>query len=125
MTIYEPGESATRYADLLPGVISPLPAGVPSGAPLRVIVTSKAITVAWKAGDGIDRVDIPITEEQALGVRFSGGTVGDYSVSKQGSCGCGQNKLRSWKPWPGVNMTSYSAPGERIYGVPPTRYSRV
>ena len=120
--IYAPGDSVLLRCDLFPARISPLPAGVPEGQKIRVVVTERALTVLSSVG----RVDIEMTPEETAGVTYIGGMAGAYQVSRAGGCGCGAKALSGINPWPGV---TYVQPGRvsktsSAYGVPPTRWSR-
>lgn len=127
MTIYQPGDATALYADILPARIEPLPPGVPSNAKLRIIVTSKALTIGWQSGRDIERVDIPLTEEPTGGdggIQFRGGTVAGYTITKSGSCACGATRLQGWRAWPELTFTTQPSRPARVYGIPPQRFSR-
>lgn len=127
MSIYEAGDSAILYADVVPAHIEPHPEGVPGHVKLRAVVTDKALTVLWLAPAGaVERLDIPLAEGAiSENMTYRGGTVAGYNISKNGGCACGQSRLLGYKPWPGVTIVNHVRRSPQIYGVPPTRYTRV
>jgi hypothetical protein len=120
--IYEPGESVELYCDISHAMIDPLPAGVPAGTRLRVVVTQRALTVGWLSPTGeIGRVDLPMSEADTAEVTYMGGPVGGYAVGRAPGCsGCGAAGLNRWVPFDNITYLQRMPPGQ-IYGVPPQR----
>jgi hypothetical protein len=131
--MYAPGEVVTRYCDLTWANIAAADGSRPPGVPntrLRVIVTSRLITVVWAGAGGQvtaeSRLDIDVTEAETAGTSFRGGVVGDWTVSLVAGCGCGGAKIKGYDPFPGVVLVPdpNSAQPVMPYGVPPLRWSR-
>jgi len=124
--VFEPGDVTTVLCDLFPGLVTPLPEGVPPGMKIRVIVTQHSLTCAWLAGrQGLEpiigRVDIPLTPEETAGVTHLGGQAGAYHITRGPGCSCGAAGLKNWQPFPNVTLvgsTRYRAPAN------PDRFSR-
>lgn len=118
--IYEPGETVHILASILPASIIPRPEGVPAQAKLRVILTTRSITVAWSAGTivnvpEIGRVDIELTPEESAAATSAGGTIGSYSVARGSGCPCGSAALKSWNPFPGCKIINGAPTGQPRY----------
>lgn len=127
---YQPGDSTSVLTDLFPAAISPRPVEVPSGAKIRVIITTGCLTVAWLAGrEGmtpiIGRVDIPLAPEDTVGVNHLGGQAGAYLVERGPGCSCGAAGLKNWQPYPDVTLLRANTYVARVStATPQTRYSR-
>lgn len=130
--IYEPGQVVKIYADIYPATITPLPPGVPNNSSFkfRILITERAVTIAWSTGSGISRVDIEMDQEEiAPYVSYRGGVIAGYSIGERGGCpSCGARAIRGWSPFPGVNLVSTPIPPQPQPAVqqPPYtgRYSR-
>ena len=134
----------TRYTDLYPAKITPLPPGVPPGVKLRVLITDQYLTVGWLAGQ-IQRVDIPL-EPGAVGpeVTYEGGTITavmngvstDYTVARNPACSIcgGGTRMTGWDPFPDasyveeprqqVALAQRATSARQMTGLIPQRYTR-
>lgn len=132
--IYTKGETVLLHADIFPGFVRPLPPGVPGdGVRKRVLVTERALSVAWSVSGRVQRVDIPMSAEDTAQATLRGGAVGPYAVGQDRGCsGCGAGAIKSYKFWPGVVLKSEprvavaaaALKDDKTYGLPSTRYSR-
>ncbi|MGV1079731.1 MAG: hypothetical protein ACOYD1_07745 [Candidatus Nanopelagicales bacterium] len=129
--LFPPGAHVTIYMDLYPGVVDPLPPGVPNGRKLRVLITDRALTCAWLEGRAglepiIARVDVPLPAEDLNGASPMGGVIGPYTVSRADGCSCGAAGLKNWHPFPGVVLIqanrAAAPPSQR--GTAAVRYMR-
>ena len=107
--LFPKGSRVTIYTDLYPGVIEPVPEGVPSGRKLRVLVTDRAVTCAWLEGrEGLEpiigRIDVPLPVDQLAAATYMGGQIGPYLISRGEGCSCGAAGLKNWNPYPGVML---------------------
>lgn len=134
--MYEPGQVVKRYCNIFPASATPwappLPVqqnGEAQSVMLRIIVTENYLTFAWQAGQNVNRLDIPITPEQAEQVGFTGGEIAGFTIGRRGGCRCNANLLQGWDPFPGVNVVDANTVALRgndsTYGLIPPRYSRV
>jgi hypothetical protein len=120
-------------ADLFPGVVLDTETnaridGVPKGAKLHVIVSTKEIAIGWDAGtvNGVATVNelrVDISEFDIEQLDHSGGTVGPYTIKRAGGCSCGA-ALKRWNPYAGQPLTQLARPArDSSYGLP-QRYAR-
>lgn len=133
--MYQPGDTAIRYTDLWVGDITPLPAGIPSGSKLRIIITDRFLTIGWQEGSGVKRMDIDIEGEDLSQITYAGGAVAGYMVSRAAKCStCGAKRAQAFNFWPGVAFTDVVrkdlereqrlAAGPQRTGLPSIRYTR-
>lgn len=127
MAIYEPGDQVALIADIFPSMVSPKPANWPVGAKIRTIISARCLTMAWQSGGAIQRIDLPMTEEQTAEATFRGGPVGEYVVDRAGGCRCGSRMVLGWDAFPGVIWVQDPRMDKLIpnrSGLVPPRYSR-
>lgn len=132
--IYTKGETVLLHTDIFPGFVRPLPPGVPgSGTRKRVVVTERALSIAWSVAGRVQRVDIPLAPEDTANATLRGGPAGQYVVGRDEGCSsCGSGAIKSYKFWPGVIMkeetraelAAQELKKDRTYGLPSVRYSR-
>jgi hypothetical protein len=136
--MYEPGQTVKRYCSIFPASATPwappLPVlrnGEAQSVMLRIVVTENYLTFAWQAGQTVNRLDIPVTEEEAAQIGSTGGQIAGFTIGRRGGCRCNANLLNGWDPFPGVNLidAGAAAPSSTrdpaTYGLVPARYSRV
>lgn len=132
--IYTQGDVVLLHTDLFPGFVRPLPPGVPGdGIRKRVLVTERALSVAWSVSGRVSRVDIPMAKEETSRATLRGGAVGPYTVGRDNGCSsCGAGAIKSYKFFPGVTLKSEpradvaaaALKDDKTYGLPSVRYSR-
>lgn len=127
MAIYEPGDQVPLIADIFPSSVSPKPANWPMGTKVRTLISARCLTMAWQTGGAVERLDIPMTEDQTSAATFRGGPVGGYEVERAGGCRCGSKMVLGWDPFPGI-IWIQDPRMERVVpnrsGLIPPRYSR-
>lgn len=146
--LYEPGETVTLIADLMPAVIEPYPDELPrtrdgmpqTGVMFRVLITGRGLVVGWQNGRSIARADLAVADPDTITATFEGGQVGPWLVKRTGGCKCGARQLQAWKQYeifPGspvvvtntLDQARVDAMRDSQYGLPsgrdtPLRYSR-
>lgn len=126
-------EPIVLVADLFPGVVLSAETnqridGVPKGAKLHVIVSTKEIAIGWDAGtiNGVATVGelrVDISDYSIEELDHSGGRVGPYLIKRAGGCSCGTT-LKRWNPYAGQPLTQLARPAKNsTYGLP-QRYTR-
>lgn len=132
--IYTRGDTVLLHTDIFPGFVRPTPPGVPeTGVRKRVVVTERALSVAWSVAGRVQRVDIPLTPEETSRATLRGGPAGPYEVGRDNGCsGCGSGAIKSYKFFPGVIMkeelrsevAAAALKDDKTYGLPSVRYQR-
>ena len=132
--LLEAGWTTEIVADIFPARIEPKPAEIPAGvSKMRAIVTGDSLTIAWNGGFQrgvpiVNRFDV-LLDDGAENVSFRGGEVQaadetSYTITKGNGCSCGAGSVKSWQPFPNVNLAQRGS-NTALKGSTAGRYKRL